>query len=261
MENSFKGMRALIGGSSQGIGKAVAELMAERGAEVTLLARNPERLQSVCDGLACNHGQSHSFIVADFSQPSEVLSAVSAVAKDAPFQILVNNTGGPPGGPIVDADMGAFLAAFNAHLINNHQLAQVLVPGMDALGYGRIISIISTSVKAPLKGLGVSNTVRAAVGNWSKTLSMELGPKQITVNNVLPGATMTQRLSSIIANKAKQSGQPIQAVEQAMLNQIPMGRFAQAEEVAEAVCFLASPAAAYISGINIPVDGGRTPTL
>ena len=143
MENSFKGMRALIGGSSQGIGKAVAELMAERGAEVTLLARNPERLQSVCDGLACNHGQSHSFIVADFNQPSEVLSAVSAVAQEAPFQILVNNTGGPPGGPIVDADIAAFLSAFNAHLINNHQLAQALVPGMEALGYGRIINIIS----------------------------------------------------------------------------------------------------------------------
>lgn len=260
--SDLKGKRALVGGSTQGIGRAVAELLAARGAEITLIARNPETLAQTAAGLSTDHGQSHDFIAVDYHDTAAVREAVaSRLAQSNPYHILVNNTGGPPGGPITDATADAFLSAFNAHLVNNHQLAQLLVPGMAAEGYGRIINLISTSVKAPLKGLGVSNTVRAAVGNWSKTLSIELGPKGITVNNVLPGATKTQRLTSIIENKAAKLGKSIEEVEQAMLEEIPMGRFASAEEVAEAVCFLASPAASYISGINIPVDGGRTPTL
>jgi 3-oxoacyl-[acyl-carrier protein] reductase len=179
----------------------------------------------------------------------------------AGFQILVNNTGGPAGGPILSASVAAFQDAFNQHLVCNHLLAQAVVPGMRAAGYGRIINIISTSVKVPLPGLGVSNTIRGAVASWAKTLANELGPDGITVNNVLPGATLTQRHTSLIEKKAGQTGQSAEAIEAAMLQLIPARRFGQAEEVAAAVAFLASPAAGYVNGVNLPVDGGRTGSL
>jgi 3-oxoacyl-[acyl-carrier protein] reductase len=143
----------------------------------------------------------------------------------------------------------------------NHILAQAVIEGMKTSGYGRIINVISTSVKQPIKGLGVSNTIRAAVANWSKTLSFELAPFGITVNNVLPGATMTQRLSSIIDSKASKTGITIEKAKQQMLDEIPAKRFAEPFEIANAIAFLASPAAAYITGINIPIDGGRTASL
>ncbi|MFN6092435.1 MAG: SDR family oxidoreductase, partial [Bacteroidota bacterium] len=155
----------------------------------------------------------------------------------------------------------AFLNTFNQHLLCNHLIAQAVLPGMKEAKFGRIINIISTSVKQPLKGLGVSNTIRAAVANWSKTLSVEVAPFGITVNNVLPGATATQRLASIIENKSQKQNHSIDEVEQEMLSEIPAGRFGRPEEIAAAVAFLASPAAAYINGINVPVDGGRTGCL
>jgi 3-oxoacyl-[acyl-carrier protein] reductase len=183
------------------------------------------------------------------------------LAKGNTVHILVNNTGGPAAGPILDAQPDAFVAAFQQHLINNQRLAQAVVPGMRTAGYGRIVNIISTSVKAPLHGLGVSNTVRAAVGNWSKTLANELAVDGITVNNVLPGATQTERLTAIIDGRAARTGRASAEVAQEMIDEVPMRRFAQPSEIAAAVAFLASPDASYITGINIPVDGGRTPNL
>ena len=174
---------------------------------------------------------------------------------------LVNNTGGPPAGPIVDASQEDFRSAFSNHLICNHILVQACVDTMKASGYGRIVNIISTSVKQPLKGLGVSNTIRAAVANWSKTLSLELAPFGITVNNVLPGATNTVRIKQILDNKSAKTGQSVDHVKEEMVAEIPMGRFAEASEIANAVAFLVSPAASYITGINVPVDGGRTGCL
>jgi len=173
----------------------------------------------------------------------------------------VNNTGGPPAGPILNAKAEEFLSAFNNHLICNHILVQACADGMKNSGYGRIINVISTSVKQALPNLGVSNTIRAAVGNWAKTLANELGKSGITVNNVLPGATSTQRLSTIIENKALKTNVKNDDVKKEMLHEIPLGRFAEAAEIASAVAFLASPAAAYINGINLPVDGGRTSSL
>jgi 3-oxoacyl-[acyl-carrier protein] reductase len=175
--------------------------------------------------------------------------------------ILVNNTGGPPAGPAHLAKTDEFLSAFNNHLICNHILAQACIDGMKNAKYGRIINIISTSVKQPLANLGVSNTIRAAVANWAKTLAGELGKFNITVNNVLPGATSTVRLKSIIENKSTKTGHALDAVTNEMISEIPMGRFAEASEIANAVAFLASPAASYINGINLPVDGGRTGCL
>jgi 3-oxoacyl-[acyl-carrier protein] reductase len=261
MDMNLTGKTALVCGSSQGIGLASARELAQLGATIILLARNKEKLAAAVQTLPASGDQNHTYLVADFSQPDEVKSVVQSFLKNKQIHILVNNTGGPPGGPITDASSEAFLSAFSNHLVNNQNLAQLCFPGMKAAGFGRIINIISTSVKIPLAGLGVSNTVRGAVGNWSKTWANEVGQFNITVNNVLPGATETERLTTIIANKAKKTGQSEEQVAAAMAGAVPMKRFAKPEEVANAVAFLASPAAAYINGINVPVDGGRTGSL
>lgn len=253
---------ALVCGSTQGIGKAAAMELASLGAKVVLVARNSAALETVCSELPRPKDQEHDWFEADFSKPEEVDAAIKQFIENGnQVHILVNNTGGPPAGPITDATTAAFLSAFEQHLICNHLLTQAVIPGMKQAKYGRVINVISTSVKQPLKGLGVSNTIRAAVANWSKTLSLELAPFGITVNNVLPGATATQRLSSIIDNKSKKLNHSIDEVEQEMLSEIPAGRFAQPEEIAAAIAFLASPSASYINGINVPVDGGRTGSL
>lgn len=254
--------RALVCGSTAGIGKAVALQLAQCGASVTLVARNAEKLQATLAELNGTQGQQHGLLVADFSQPDVLKRALDThMTAGMTYHILLNNTGGPAGGKAIDADPAQFEAAFHAHLLCNHLLAQAVVPGMRAAGYGRIINIISTSVKVPLAGLGVSNTIRGAVASWSKTLANELGAYGITVNNVLPGATATGRLASIIATKAQKMGVSEAEVERHMLDEIPAARFAQPEEVAAAAVFLASPLAGYINGINVPVDGGRTGCL
>lgn len=262
MDISLVGKRALVCGSTQGIGLASAVELARLGAEVTLLARSRERLESVCAGLPREHGQAHDWVAADFAEPASVSAAVSgALASGRPWQILVNNTGGPPGGKAIDAGASAFMDAFKAHLVNNQTLVQLLVPGFRASRYGRVVNIISTSVKAPIPGLGVSNTIRGAVASWAKTIATELAPDGITVNNVLPGFTDTARLSQLFAGKAEKLGQSVERVREEAIASIPAGRLGRAEEIAAAVAFLASPAASYITGINLPVDGGRLPTL
>ncbi len=257
VKNDLTGRRAIVCGGSQGIGFAVAVQLAHMGAQVTLLARDYKKLDLALRQLPANHGQQHQIVVADLSKTSSLPEALAGMN----FHVLINNAGGPPAGPILNAAEDEFLSAFRLHLLAHHTLMQSFTPFMKAEGFGRIINIISTSVKQPLKGLGVSNTIRAAVANWSKTLATELAPYGITVNNVLPGATMTERLSQIISNKALRSGHTEEAISKEMLDEIPAGRFAQPEEVAAAVAFLASPAASYITGINVPVDGGRTMCL
>lgn len=262
MNLDLTGRRALVGGSTQGIGKAVAQELALMGAHVTLIARNAEELENVRASLMVLKNQKHHTIVADFSHPDQVKEAVgNYMSKVNEIHILVNNTGGPAGGPLLQDEPEKFVATFNQHLICNHILAQLVMDGMIASGYGRIINIISTSVKAPLSGLGVSNTIRAAVANWAKTLANEVGKYGVTVNNVLPGATATNRLETIIKNKATKNTQQEEEIRKEMMREIPLGRFADASEIANAVAFLASPAGAYITGINLPVDGGRLSTL
>jgi 3-oxoacyl-[acyl-carrier protein] reductase len=262
MDLNLHGKRALVCGSTQGIGKAAAIELASLGANVTLMARNKNVLEDVLHELP-GEDSDHGFIVADFSDPGALKMALDnyLTASSKTFNILINNTGGPKGGPAHKADIEEFEQAFSQHLLCNQILVQSLLNGMKESGYGRIINVISTSVKQPLPGLGVSNTIRGAVANWAKTLASELGPFGITVNNVLPGATATARLKSIINNKAEKTGNPADRIEKQMLSAIPLGRFAEADEVANAIAFLASPAAAYINGINIPVDGGRTSSL
>ncbi|MGV3503762.1 MAG: SDR family oxidoreductase [Adhaeribacter sp.] len=258
MDLNLRDKQAVVCGSTQGIGKATALELALLGASVTLVARNEEKLRQTLSELDTSQGQQHDFLVADFSQPEVLAEKIAAYAGQKPsVHILVNNTGGPAGGPILEATPEEFRQAFSNHLICNHLLVKALVPLMKKAQYGRIINIISTSVKQPIPGLGVSNTTRGAVANWAKTLSYELASFGITVNNVLPGATVTGRHTSLIAAKAQSTGQSVADIEAGMLQSIPAGRFGEPEEVAAAAAFLATPAAAYINGVSIQVDGGR----
>lgn len=261
MNLNLEGKNALVCGSTQGIGKASALELAGMGATITLVARNEQALQATIKELPVYANQKHNYLVADFSLPDQLKAVVYKFITGKQIHILINNTGGPPAGLAIDALPEHFLEAFNNHLICNHILAQAVVTGMKQVGYGRIVNIISTSVKIPLRGLGVSNTIRGAVANWSKTLSVELAPFGITVNNVLPGTTMTGRLDSLIKSKAEKLGKTYEQVKQEMINEVPAGRISEPYEVAAAVAFLASPAAGYINGINLPVDGGRTGSL
>lgn len=248
---------ALVCGSTQGLGYASAAELALLGCNLVLMARNEDKLKESVKSLDESKGQQHKYLVADFSDTSAVKAAIDEFVKNNSLHILVNNTGGPPGGAALTAKPEEFLTAFNNHLINNHNLTQAVVPGMKAAGFGRIINIISTSVKNPIQGLGVSNTIRAAVANWAKTLATELGPFGITVNNVLPGFTKTVRADYVIASKAKANNVTEENIMKQLVAEIPVGRIGQPEEFGAAVAFLCSPAAAYINGINLPVDGGR----
>lgn len=259
---SLEGKNAVVCGSTKGIGRAIAEEFAESGATVTLVARDEETLKEVLSGLSTEKGQKHKYIAADFTNPDDLRRKIGVyVSQNTSVHILVNNTGGPKGGEIINAGTKEFEDAFKMHLVCNQIMTQALADGMMKEGYGRIINIISTSVKQPIKGLGVSNTIRGAVASWSKTMAAELGKYGITVNNLLPGATKTVRLEAIIKTKAEKTGKSEQEVEQEMRGEIPAGRFAEAAELAYAAAFLASDKAGYINGVSIAVDGGRTGCL
>ncbi len=263
MHTPLTGRYALVGGASQGIGRAIAQALAAEGATCILLARTEGDLRQVRAQLPTPHGQQHLALTVDLAQAEQAADRVAQLIEtnSLDVHVLVNNAGGPPGGPISQASAAAFRGAIEQHLIANQLLTQLVVPGMQASGYGRIVNVISTSVKAPLAGLGVSNATRAAVANWAKTWANELAPYGITVNNVLPGATRTARLEQILTSRAQRSGRSLAEVEDELLAEIPMGRFGLPEEVAAAVAFLASPAAGYITGTNLTVDGGRTASL
>ena len=262
MNIRLDGKHALIGGGTQGIGYATAVEMAKLGARITLLARDGDKLKQAVAALDHSQGQQHGCVVADMADTAALQTALRAhIETHGPVDILVNNTGGPPPGLAHEALPDAYEQAFRLHLLSFQTLVLAVVPGMKKQRHGRIINVISTSVKAPLPNLGVSNTVRGAVAQWGKTLANELGPFNITVNNVLPGATATGRLQAIITNKAKKESGSELSIAEDMKAEIPLRRFAEPAEVAAAICFLAGPSGAYINGINLPVDGGRTGCL
>lgn len=262
MNVSLQGKRALVCGASRGIGRATAQALADLGASVAVLARNRDALNETLATLAADAGQAHMAVPADTTDVDSLTRAVELLKPaSSAIEILVNNSGGPRPGPAHEASPEEYLSAFRQHVVANNTLVAALLPGMKRAGYGRVINIISTSVKQPIKGLGVSNTIRGAVASWAKTLAGELGPLGITVNNVLPGYTATARLANLFEKGAERTGRPVKEIEQEAVHQIPLGRFAEPEEIAAAVAFLASPAAGYINGINLPVDGGRTSSL
>jgi 3-oxoacyl-[acyl-carrier protein] reductase len=261
MNLSLEGKTAVICGSSQGIGFAIAEELAVMGANCILLARNEDNLRLAILALDISIRQSHAYHVIDFNDTDITRSLIAEITSKQPVHVLINNSGGPAAGPIASATEEDFLQAFNQHLITNHILAKGVVEGMKNERYGRIVNIISTSVKIPLKNLGVSNTVRGAVASWAKTMANELGEFGITVNNVLPGYTRTQRLESLIKSTASSGGKSEADVEKGMITEIPAKRFGEASEIAAVAAFLSSPAAAYVNGTSIRVDGGRTGSI
>lgn len=261
MNLNLKNKNALVCGSSKGIGKAAAIELAALGANVTLVSRTASKMAEIIHQLDQTKGQQHDFLVADFTDSSDLRKKIKTLVTIKPIHILINNTGGPPAGKITDANMEAFEKVFHNHLLCNHILAISVLPGMRKTGYGRIINVISTSVKEPIANLGVSNTIRGAVGNWAKTLAGEVGVDGITVNNVLPGFTKTGRLQEIVEAYAKKLGKTVEEQEKLMMSGVPLRRFCEPSEVAAAIAFLASPAAGYISGTNLVVDGGRTKSL
>lgn len=260
MHLSLEGKRAVVCGASRGIGKAIAGVLADMGAELVLVARDEAALGAVIGDLPGGRDR-HRVVVLDLQDSEAVKRAFAEIAAPGPVHVLINNTGGPAAGTAHDAKPEDYETAFRQHLVAAQVAAQALVPGMRKAGYGRIINITSTSVKEPIPGLGVSNTIRAAVASWAKTLSRELASQGITVNNILPGFTSTERLDYLFRQRAEHSGDEVEAIERAAIAQVPAGRFARPEEIAWAVGFLASPQAAYISGINVPVDGGRMASL
>lgn len=261
MDLDLTGRHALVCGASEGIGRAAAHELAALGADVTVLARRAQALEEVVAALPRRDAQRHRPLAADLLDRESLRAALDALVAKAPVHILVNNTGGPPGGPAFAADEAAFVAAFGQHLLAGQLLVQAVVPGMRAAGWGRIVNVVSTSVYEPIAGLGVSNTVRGAVAGWAKTLSRELGPHGITVNNVLPGYTETARIEQILRDRVAASGRSLEEVVAAMLANVPVGRFAQPGEPAGVIAFLCSPAAAYVNGVSLAVDGGRMQSI
>lgn len=261
MDLDLTGRHALVCGGSEGIGRAAAHELALLGADVTLLARREETLREAAAALPARGPQSHGWVAADVADTAGLEARVSALAAGKAVHILVNNTGGPPGGPAHAAALDAYRDAFARHLLANQSLLQSVLPGMRDAGWGRVVNVISTSVREPIPNLGVSNTVRGAVASWAKTLSRELAPLGITVNNVLPGYTETARLAQILADRSRASGDTEAAVAEGMRRTVPAGRFARAEEVGSAIAFLCSPAAGYINGVSLAVDGGRMQSI
>lgn len=261
MNVDLSGKNALVCGGSKGIGRAIAEELASLGANVIVAARSADLLAQIVTELPNSVPQNHGFLVFDMEDHEDLIRKVRNLSLTKPIHILVNNSGGPPGGPILEAQPEEFTRALERHLIASHHLVTLLSPGMKNAKYGRIINVISTSVKEPIAGLGVSNTTRGAVASWAKTMAMELGPSGITVNNILPGFTRTERLGSLVQSWASQRGFTVAEMENQLFESVPMGRFADPQEVAAVAAFLATPAASYVTGVSLAVDGGRTKSL
>ncbi|HUA81944.1 MAG TPA: SDR family oxidoreductase [Dyella sp.] len=262
MDLNLSGRHALVCGASQGIGRAAAIELAELGADVTLLARSADRLAALADSLPRKHAaQRHGWRSIDMHDLNGLRAAAANVIEANPVHILINNTGGPPGGSIVDAEPAAFESTFRQHVLASHALLQTVLQGMRDSGYGRLVNVISTSVKEPIPGLGVSNTVRAAMAAWAKTMAGELAAEGITVNNVLPGYTRTARLDGLLAAQSQKSGRSEQELAKEMAATVPARRFGEPGEIAAVIAFLCTPAAAYVNGVSIAVDGGRTKSL
>lgn len=261
MEINLKNKTAWVFGGSRGIGRAIAIELARAGASVLLIARNKTALHKTQDELCTKHEQEHDVLSIDISDVDALVREIKNYRNLNSIDILINNSGGPDGGLAHTAELDEYVAAFNQHLLAAQATSQIVLQVMKRKQFGRIINIISTSVKQPIPGLGVSNTIRGAVANWSKTLASEVGQFGITVNNILPGATKTERLESLVTKKASKNHCSQDDIIKQMKESIPVGRFADPEELGYLAAFLCSDYAGYINGVNIPVDGGRTKSL
>jgi len=261
LSSSLEGFQALVCGASAGIGRAAALALAERGARVSVLARSRSGLASLLPELREAGAPAAQMLQADLEDRRTLASLVDAhLARHGSVHILVNNTGGPPAGPLLEAEEEDFLRAFGRHVLAAHLLVRAFLPGMREARYGRILNVISTSVREPIPGLGVSNTIRGAMASWAKTLSREL-PSGVTVNNLLPGFTDTRRLASLKATLAERRGVAPEEIEAGWLASVPEGRLGRPEELGAVLAFLASPAAAFVRGQSLAVDGGRLASI
>lgn len=249
---SLAGRTALVCGASAGIGRATALTLASLGANVIALARRQSELDALLPELLAEGAPSARALVADLDDTAGLAALVAGLQAE----ILIHNTGGPPGGRLLDDPPAKLAAAFQRHVLSAQVLVQALLPSMAAAGFGRIVTVTSTSVREPLDNLGTSNTIRAAMAGWAKTLSREL-PPGVTINNLLPGYTATGRLSTLIEGAAGRSGVTTEEMAASWRANVPEGRFASPDELAGVIAFLCSPAAAYVRGVTLPVDGGR----
>lgn len=256
-ENSLTGRHAMVCGASRGIGAATAKMLAKAGADVTICARNQNALEELKVELSKLGTGNHQVCIIDLEDTQSLGSKVqSIIAGNGPIHILVNNAGGPPGGPLLNNELEDFEAPFKRHLHASHTLVQLLAPQMKEENFGRIIQIISTSVKEPIPNIGLSNTLRGAMASWAKSLSRELDPC-ITINNVLPGFTDTERLGSLADSIHQRTGKSPEDIHTSWIEQVPIGRLIDPLETASAILFLALPASGGIRGVSLAVDGGR----
>lgn len=256
------GKKALVLGGSQGLGFAVAKALASAGATVIIASRNEAKLANAVKALSCKENQHHDFLVIDTTQlVNSKKSIIQLLDKVNGIDILINNTGGPAPKSILSTSLEDLQEGFTSHLLHAHQTSLLLLPHMQKNGFGRIVNILSTSIKEPIDLLGVSNSIRAAVANWAKTLSREVAKEGVTVNNILPGYTDTERVGVIFEKRAKEQSVAVETIKADLEKTIPVGRMGKVEEFAAAVLFLCTPAASYINGVNLPVDGGAIRSL
>lgn len=255
-DNALEGKTALICGASRGIGAATARIMAKAGANVILASRSEDQLNTLLSEISSLGEGDHQSLVLDLEDTDSLEGRIQPILDQGPIHILVNNAGGPPGGPLLDASVEELAQPFTRHLHAAHTLVKLLTPDMIIADYGRIIQIVSTSVREPIPNLGVSNTLRGAMASWAKSLSRELHPS-ITINNVLPGFTDTERLGSLAQSIHERTGKSIEAIHDGWMSQVPIERLIDPLETASVIAFLASPAAGAVRGVSLPVDGGR----
>jgi 3-oxoacyl-[acyl-carrier protein] reductase len=249
-ENILAGRTALVCGASKGIGRASALMLARAGARVIACARSAEDLETLLDEM---HGSGHSMLVLDLEDVEAVREAVLGLGM---VEIVINNAGGPPGGPLLGNKLDEFDGPFARHLHAAHTIAQILAPRMEEIGYGRFVNIISTSVREPIDNIGLSNTLRGAMASWSKSLSREFAPC-ITINNILPGFTDTDRLGSLAGSISDKTGKSVEEVRTAWMDSVPIQRLIDPQETAAAVTYLCLPSSSAIRGVSLAVDGGR----
>ncbi|UOY05167.1 SDR family oxidoreductase [Muricauda sp. SCSIO 64092] len=257
----LKGKRALVGGSSQGIGKAIAVQLAESGASVTLMARSGDKMESLIKNLPTDEGQEHHYLIVDFTKYQAYEAIISRFFKENTVDILVNNTQGPEAGGALEKKVADYQNAFDLLFKSVVLTTQMALTHMQKQGWGRIINVASISVKEPLNYLALSNSIRAAVVTWAKSLAIDVAKDGITVNNILTGYFDTERIAQLNAKKAEKMGIGRAEVRKAMENSVPAQRIGKPEEYGYLVTFLASDKAAYINGTNIPIDGGLLKSL
>lgn len=249
-EGVLEGRTALVCGSSKGIGRSCALMLARAGAKVIACARTIEDLSSLIEEM---HGEGHKAIELDLEDLDEVEKVVSGLGI---VHILVNNSGGPPGGPLLENELDDFEGPFRRHLHASHVITKALVPKMESEGTGRIVNIISTSVREPIDNIGLSNTLRGAMASWSKSMSREL-PPCITINNILPGFTDTDRLGSLADSISQRTGRSVDDVQDGWMSSVPIQRLIDPMETAAAVTWLCLPSSSGVRGVSLAVDGGR----